>query len=149
MDYIELDKNNIDRYKNQINYFFEKNKEDYNFFHPHPLNWESLKSIINKKNKDVYVIVFDERLIGYGILRGWDDGYEIPSLGILISKHFRGKGYSIPFMNYLHKISKERESNQIRLTVYKENKTAVSLYNKLGYVFSNKNENELIGIKDL
>jgi len=149
MDYIELSKENIGKYKKEITSFFEKNQEDFIFFHPHPLTWEGIKEAVDKKTKDIYILVFDEKLIGYGILRGWDEGYLVPSLGIMISKYARGKGYSVPFMKQLHKISKERGAEKIRLTVYKENKTAISLYNKLGYTFSEKNDDELIGIKDL
>jgi len=151
VEFIEIYEDNIDLYMSKIDYFFKENQEDHQFFIPHDLSWGALKNIILTKSKDVYLFMCNEKeeIIGYGMLRGWDEGYEIPSLGILISKHFRGKGYSTPFMNYLHRISKERGAKKIRLTVFKENKIAVSLYNKLGYEFSEKNDLELIGIKNL
>ena len=94
--------------------------------------------------------MFDEnKIIGYGLLRGWDEGYDIPSLGIMIDSSYRGKGLSYQMMEYLHKAAKEKNASQIRLTVYKQNNKAISLYKKLGYTFSEKNEEELIGITDI
>ena len=150
MNFIQLFEDNIDFFQKEIDDFFEINKDDYEFFHPHSLTWGDLKNIIFTKSKDSYVLmVEDGEVAGYGLLRGWDEGYDIPSLGIMISRNYRGKGYSSILMNELHSIAKKVGSKKIRLTVFKENKKAISLYNKLGYEFSDKNEKELIGIKSL
>lgn len=150
MNFIKItDKNYLD-YKDKICNFFNSNIEDYKFFHPHGFSIEDFYKEIENKNKDTYIFMEDNKqLIGYGLLRGLDRGFEIPSLGILISKEWRGKGYSVLLMNHLHEISKQLNMNKVRLTVYKENKIAISLYNKLGYKFSEKNNEELLGIKEI
>jgi [ribosomal protein S18]-alanine N-acetyltransferase len=140
----------IGNYISSINHFFERNQESYSFFHPHEFSYIGLWNEIINKKKDYYVFLIDaDTIAGYGMLRGWDEGFEIPSLGILTDINYRGQGISSKIMDHLHEIAKKEGSDKIRLTVYKENKIAISLYNKLGYVFSDKNENELIGIKKL
>jgi ribosomal protein S18 acetylase RimI-like enzyme len=147
---IQLNNQNIYDFKKEISFFFLNNKDSYYFFHPHKLNWNTLKHIVKKSKKNFYSILLDENIIcGYGILRGWDEMYEIPSLGIIIDKNYRGKGISIFLMNELHKIVKENGANKVRLTVLKENKPAISLYKKIGYDINELDENTLIGVKDV
>lgn len=122
-------------------------------FHPHPFDYESALCICNKTNHttDLYYVMdlgFD-RVIGYGILRGWDEGYNVPSLGIAIHPNFRGKGLSKVLMYFLHAAAAGRGSYKIRLKVYKDNTSAVKLYEKIGYKFQELNEKELLGIYDL
>jgi len=150
INFIRITDINIGLFQEKIEEFFFKNKDSYNFFHPHGFSLNDFKREINGKARDMYIFMEeDSEFCGYGILRGWDEGYDMPSLGILISSDKRGKGYASLMMKYLHNVSKDRGAEKIRLTVYKENKRAISLYNKLGYVFSEKNDDELIGIKEL
>lgn len=126
--------------------FIENNKEDLKFFHPHKFDIQSLEELINKNKDDIYTIFLENySIIAYGILRGWDEGYSIPSLGILIDKNFRGKGYSNLIMNILHDMCKEKKCEKIRLTVIKNNIVAINLYKKLGYEFEDYSEDSLIG----
>jgi len=150
MKFIKIDEKIIEDNKIEIDHFFERNKGDSNFFHPHEFSKEGLSSEISNKPLDYFVfLVESENIIGYGMLRGWSEGYSIPSLGIIIDINRRGLGFSDILMNHLHEIAKNRESSWIRLTVYKENEKAISLYKKLGYIFSEKNIKELVGIKEL
>ena len=82
-------------------------------------------------------------------MRGWDEGFDIPSLGIAIHPEARGRGLARPFMAFLHAAAKARGATKIRLTVYNDNQRAVELYRRLGYVFEPKNERELIGVMPL
>lgn len=150
MNFIEIHKANIDLYEKQISDFFQKNQDAYEFFKPHKLNFAVFKDIILRKLKDMYIFMANENeFIGYGILRGWDEGYETPSLGILISKSERGKGISIILMNKLHEIARNNNSKKIRLKVFKNNIFAIKLYQKLEYQLDELNDNELLGIKIL
>lgn len=139
----------IHHYKNSIEYFFEKNIQDENFFHPHELSYQGILEEVTINYKNYYVFFMDEdNILGYGMLRGWQEGYEIPSLGIIIDIDHRGMGISKVLMDHLESMAQINGAKKIRLTVYKENQKAISLYNKLGYIFSEKNEEELIGIKN-
>ena len=140
----------IEDYKSSINHFFQRNERDYEFFHPHVFSYLCLLQEILKREKDYFVFLMDtDTITSYGMLRGWSEGYEIPSLGIMTDINYRGKGISLKMMDHLHEIARGKNCERIRLTVYKENQAAVSLYNKLGYQFFDKNEKELVGIKIL
>lgn len=105
------------------------------FFHPHSLTLNEAVRVCNYKGKDLYVAAFmNGEMAAYGMLRGWDDGYEIPSLGIYICERFRGRGFGQWFMGELHRLAAERGAEKVRLTVLKKNEKAVSLYRKMGYV---------------
>jgi len=150
MNFIEVYEDNIDLYKDSIDIFFNKNKSAYASFKPHELNWGSLKNIVLCKSQDVYIFMCNEKeIIGYGMLRGWDEGYDVPSLGILISEPERGKGLSIVLMDKLHEIAKNKKSQKVRLTVFKNNINAIKLYEKMEYQFEELNSDSLLGIKTL
>jgi len=130
--------------------FIERNKTDISFFHPHAFNYEAVKSIIQRKNNDQYkIIIHDNKVIGYGLLRGWDGGFEIPSLGIMIDSEYRGTGISKMFMIYLESECKIRGVKKIRLVVYKNNIKAINTYKKLGYDLTEHDNTQLIGFKNL
>lgn len=128
-------------------YIFLKNNIDL-YFKPHKFNYITvLKNIFSK---DIFIIqMVNNKVIGYGMLRGWNEGFDIPSLGIMIDKNHRGMGLSRHLMNYLHKVAKEKKSNKIMLKVYKNNTIAVNLYRSLGYDLKDYNEDLLIGFKKL
>jgi [ribosomal protein S18]-alanine N-acetyltransferase len=117
------------------------------FFHPHPMTDDEARRICGQRGRDLYYAAMaGGTVLAYGLLRGWDEGYTVPSLGIAIHPAARGRGLARPFMAFLHAAAKQRGAGQVRLTVYKDNERAVELYRRLGYVFSPKNDRELIGI---
>lgn len=130
--------------------FIEKNKNDLTYFYPHKMDYENLINMLEKNKLDHYKIVVQQNeIIGYGILRGWEEGYEIPSLGIMIDKNFRGIGLSKLVMNYLEVLSKIMGSKNIRLVVHKNNVIAYNLYKRLNYEFSEHSQTHLIGLKKI
>ena len=120
------------------------------FFHPHPLTRESAHQLCEYQGRDLYfVAVCDSRVLGYGLLRGWDEGYAVPSLGIALSPDARGTGLARAFMLFLHAAARLRGASQIRLTVFRSNVRAVALYRSLGYRFETKNPEEDVGFLDI
>jgi ribosomal protein S18 acetylase RimI-like enzyme len=120
------------------------------FFHPHPFTPEEAIKRANYDGKDLYyVLVSTGEILGYGMLRGWDEGYEIPSLGIAIRSSYRGKGLGILLMHFLHAAAKMRGASRIRLKVNAENSNAIRLYEKFGYKFIDEENGELIGLVDI
>jgi ribosomal protein S18 acetylase RimI-like enzyme len=131
---------------------FERLREngDDNFFHPHPLTANEAAARANYSGRDFYCVMLSENdLIGYGMLRGWDEGYAIPSLGIALDPAMRGRGYSRILMNFLHRIAKERGAEQVRLKVDPGNKAAIELYRSLGYVLEPQADGQLLGFLNL
>ncbi|MDP4267531.1 MAG: GNAT family N-acetyltransferase [Bacteroidota bacterium] len=144
LEIIELNNNN---YKSLIA-FLQKNKESYTFFHPHIFENSVVEKIIKNKKKDFYcLLTLNNIVIGYGMLRGMDEGYKIPSLGILVDNDYRSKGLGNLLINYLHVWCKINDYSKVRIKVYKHNKNAVNFYLKSGYTLVDGNENEYIGTK--
>ena len=119
-------------------------------FHPHPFTAERALTIAHYSGRDYYAaMLIDDEMVAYGMLRGWDEGFEIPSLGIVVSASHRGLGLGRGMMDYLHAVARDRGALTIRLKVYKTNAAAAQLYRRMGYVLSDHNEREWLGIFDM
>jgi len=123
-----------------------ENQDDI-FFHPHAFDKETVEYIcVNYKGKDLYYVIYlNFDIVGYGILRGWDEGYDIPSLGIILSKKIRGSHISKNFMEFLHLVAKNKGSKSIRIKFNNKNVAIKSLAKKLGYSFKELNESTSLG----
>lgn len=116
------------------------------YFHPHPLTNEEAFSKCSYRGADYYCLVFDgKNPVGYGMLRGWDEGYTEPSLGIAIDAHHQGRGIGKLLMGHLHEVAQSRGAWTVRLKVYSDNLNAIKLYQALGYSFENVGDSELLG----
>jgi len=131
-------------------FFGENGQLKSEHFYPHPFSLEYLVFLIINKTRDFYcVLTIDNKVVGYGLLRGWEEGYDIPSLGIAIHRDYRGLGLGKFLMEYLHLVAKLRESKKIRLRVHKSNKVAKDMYEELGYIFREFDNEYYEGIKTL
>lgn len=123
---------------------------DNKYFHPHPLTDDEAKNRTQYSGKDLYYVLMEgHKAIGYAMLRGWDEGYDVPSLGISIHPSVRGIGLGKLLVHFLHVVAKKRNCVKIRVKVYPENITALTMYKKLGYSFQSKEAKQLVGFVDL
>jgi ribosomal protein S18 acetylase RimI-like enzyme len=118
------------------------------FFDPYPLTREEAAFLTNlpeKSRNRYYLAELGETAVGVSMLRGWDEGYEIPTWGGCIHPKFRGRGLGQQL--FLHGIDEAvREgAERLRLTVYKDNARAIHIYRKYGFQFSELNEIKLVG----
>ncbi|MCK4727090.1 MAG: GNAT family N-acetyltransferase [Anaerolineales bacterium] len=121
--------------------------DEIEFFHPHPFSSDEALRICNYIGSDMYFgLLQDGHIIGYGMLRGWDEGYDVPSLGIVIHPSERGKGMGEFMMLKLHETARQKGTKEIRLKVYPDNSAAIHLYKNLGYVFRGFEQDQMIGI---
>ena len=72
----------------------------------------------------------DQKPIGYLVARINKERKSAYILSIFISKEFRGKGYG---RELLEEIKKEENIQRLTLDVFSINKSAMSLYKKLGF----------------
>lgn len=123
-------------------------------FHPHPLTAAQAGVIAGMRSRDVYLLAIraepQKAAVAYGILRGWDAGFDVPSLGVAVHPDARGVGVGLAMMGVLHCVARMRGAPSVRLKVYPDNTPAVRLYTKLGYQWSDTLEdNQLVGVKRL
>jgi GNAT superfamily N-acetyltransferase len=123
--------------------------DDEPFFHPHPLTAAEAFRRTEYAGADYYVAAVDgDTVAGYGMLRGWDEGYEVPSLGIAVRPDLRGTGLALDLMEHLHRAAWERGAPRIRLTVVRENERARRFFESLGYRFDRTDQPVSIGFLD-
>ena len=136
------------KFKKSLGLFFEElvTSKDQDYFHPHPFTFEEATRIVEYEGYDLYfAMIKGSEIIGYGMLRGWDEGYSIPSLGIIIKQNMRGKGLGKLFMHYLHIVAHLRGAKSVRLKVYPDNLIAKNLYEGIGYTFETLEDGQLVG----
>lgn len=123
---------------------------DDRWFHPHPFTADQASSLAAYAGQDLYCAAVDGgQVAAYGMLRGWDEGYAVPSLGIAVAAAHRGQGLGRPFMHYLHAVARLRGAARVRLKVYPHNVPARRLYESLGYCFQEAGDGQLLGILEL
>ncbi len=116
-------------------------------FHPHAFTSEIAHKLCHRTGEDEYFILIEhERIVAYGMLRGWDDGYKIPSLGLCIDPAEQRKGYGTFMMHHLIAAAKSKNSPQIMLTVKMQNQVAIALYRKFGFEFTPLDNSTLKGL---
>jgi GNAT superfamily N-acetyltransferase len=123
---------------------------DDQFFHPHPFTPAEAARLCRYAGRDLYyAAVAGDRVLAYGMLRGWDEGYAVPSLGIAVHPAARGTGVAAAFMHFLHAAAAARRAPRVRLKVYPGNVKAKKLYDRLGYVFDGESHGQLVGVLHL
>lgn len=123
---------------------------DHARFQPHPFTDEAVERLLRYQGKDFYCVMTEgEHVLAYGILRGWDEGYEVPSLGIAVHPDARHAGLGRAMMEFLHGTARERGAKRVRLRVLEDNAPAIALYRQLGYRFGAKEERFLVGFLEL
>ncbi len=120
------------------------------FFRPHPFTRHEARYIANHAGRDAYaILVEDGRAVAYGMLRGWDEGYPFPSLGIAVRTGAQGRGLGRLMMAHLHAEARRRGATVVRLRVHPENLRARLLYESLGYAYAGQERGELVMLVDL
>jgi ribosomal protein S18 acetylase RimI-like enzyme len=122
------------------------------FFHPHPLTAEQAQTLCRaaSETRDGYYIAeYAGRIVGYSMLRGWDEGYEVPSWGGAVHPALRDAGIGKQLLVHAVAESQSRGAKRMRLTVYKSNTRGVHVYGKIGFEFSEKDERSLVGFLPL
>jgi ribosomal protein S18 acetylase RimI-like enzyme len=120
-----------------VDFFITLRKEGADkYFHPHPLTPDEARQRCSYVGRDIYcVLTKKQKIIGYAMLRGWDAGFDTPSLGIALRQSAQGRGFADFLMKFLHATAREQGAKKIILKVHKDNLHARRLYERLGYTF--------------
>jgi len=123
---------------------------DETFFRPHPFTRDEAGRIAGQAGRDAYaLLVEDGRPVAYGMLRGWDEGYAVPSLGIAVRTSAQGRGLGRLMMAHLHAEAGRRGATVVRLRVHPDNLRARRLYESLGYAYTGEDRGELVMLVSL
>jgi ribosomal protein S18 acetylase RimI-like enzyme len=123
---------------------------DETFFRPHPFTGDEARWIAGYVGNDVYAILVErDRPVAYGMLRGWDEGYPVPSLGIAVRTSAQRRGLGRLMMEHLHAEAGRRGATAVRLRVHRDNVPARRLYESLGYRYADDERGELVMLIDL
>ena len=123
---------------------------DQTFFRPHPMTAEEARRIAHYPGRDVYLVhEIDGQAVAYGFLRGWDEGYDVPSLGVAVRDDSQGQGYGRSMMLALHSRAEAGGASRIRLRVHPNNARARTLYESLGYREAGMERGEILMFLDL
>lgn len=103
-------------------------------FHPFALTAEMARTLASEPGADRFYGVWrGDRLVAFTMLRGWNEGYEVPSFGILVDRSERGlrvgREATILTLDAAHAAGCTR----VRLTVEPGNARARRLYRSIGF----------------
>lgn len=122
------------------------------YFTPFSFEKDSIKKILGAAINDKYFGIFiNGNIVGFYLLRGFDEGYEIPSYGVWISDKFSGLGLSKLTLQHAISFCKINSIKKIMLKVHPKNIIAKNIYETFGFKqegFDEKNAN-LIYYKSL
>lgn len=149
---IEIRKLSIMDLEKLIKIWNEDPEEYSKYFIPFKMKYENLKEILNKSNKDLFfVICVDNNIAGFFMLRGFDEGFNIPSYGVWISSKYSNKGLAKLSLYYSITVCKVSGIKKLMLKVHPNNKIAFTMYKKLGFIETgfDKNIGHVIMHKDI
>lgn len=126
------------------------------FFTPFALTRETAHEIACEYHRDKYYLgIVEEKVIGLSMLRGWDEGYTVPSFGMFIDLHQHRHGYGKQLLDLTIEAARQLGCQKIRLSVLKANHLAYRIYKSRGFKeidrskFHDSADEKLIMIKDL
>ncbi len=118
---------------------------DPKFFRPHAFTPEAAAAIAHRTGRDLYAMLLDDgRPVAYGMLRGWDDGFDTPMLGVAVRDDSRGRGLGRLMMGFLHAEAQARGAALVKLRVHPHNAAARRLYESMGYAYHGADRGELL-----
>lgn len=114
-----------------------------------PLNEQTAEIIACHDHLDKYFLLFEQsNPVGFSMLRGYDEGYSVPSFGVFIDHRQLGKGLGKMLLKLTVDEAVRTGSDKVRLSVYKSNSGAVKIYSDFGFQVIDEEPIELHGRPD-
>ncbi|MDL2307901.1 GNAT family N-acetyltransferase [Desulfovibrio sp. OttesenSCG-928-C06] len=96
---------------------------------------DTAKKLCLGSGRDYYAIAMcGTQPAGYVMLRGWDEGYSVPTAGIYILPDWRGKRLAPEMLKMLTIEARQRGAGRIMAKVYASNQPSLSSFARAGYV---------------
>jgi len=123
---------------------------DETFFHPHPLTANEATRLCRHAGLDQYfVATVDNKVVGYGMLRGWDEGYGVPSVGFATHPAHRQKKVFSTLVRSLIRQARNRGATRVRMTCDAHHEPLVRCCSRLGFIFTPLSPQRLLGVLDV
>jgi ribosomal-protein-alanine N-acetyltransferase len=125
------------------------------FFHPHPFTREQATSICGRGPglRDLYFVATEggsHDIVGYAMLRGWDEGFDIPSFGVCVRPDRQGVGLGRLLLEHAVGAARIAGATRMMLKVHRDNAAARRVYESTGFSFAPGQETEqVVGFKEL
>jgi ribosomal-protein-alanine N-acetyltransferase len=120
-----------------LEHFFENNNrpEVLRQFNPFPLSPEVARKIALDHSLDHYYVLISRsgEVAGLCMLRGWNEGFDIPSFGVIVDIQYRRLGLGRTMTEFAIAEARRLHADWLRLSVNESNRYAKSLYESLGF----------------
>lgn len=105
------------------------------FFHPFGYDEPAVADALVHQERDVFMGLFwGEGIVGFFMLRGWNEGYEVPAFGILIDEQYRGCGLEMAALDTAKVICRLRNVSRLMIKMHPDNISAKGVARKTGFV---------------
>lgn len=120
-------------------------------FDPFPLTADVAHRLAEHAGRDRCFGAFDPtgELVAMSMLRGWDEGFEIPSLGMLVDHEHHGRGIGGAVLDATIAAARGLGAGAVRLSVYATNPVAHRLYRGRGFTEIDRADVERAGGPDV
>lgn len=125
------------------------------FFHPHPFTREQAEWVCARDSglRDLYFVANEDDspdIVGYAMLRGWDEGYEVPAFGVCVRPDKQGRRLGRMLLEHAVDAAKAAGAARVMLKVHRDNASARRLYQSAGFAFASGQETEqVVGYKEI
>lgn len=104
-------------------------------FTPFPMTAATAATLLSQRREDRYYGAFagPAEIVALSMLRGWDEGFEVPSFGIAVDAAWHGRGVGTRMTAWTVEQARALGAPSVRLTVYEDNPTAQRIYARLGF----------------
>ena len=131
---LEIKRLTIKQAKELANLLQSSDKEYSKYFIPFTFDLDTISGILSKtKNDQIYGIYVENNLAGFYMLRGFDEGYSIPSYGVWISEKYANRGLSTFTLQHAISFCKLNSIKKVMLKVHPDNLAAKHIYEKYGF----------------
>lgn len=106
------------------------------YFAPFPFDEASIRKMLESACDDRYwAICFGRDLAGFVMLRGFDNGYEVPSYGVSICERFARRGLLKLSLSFVIAWCRLNDIPRMMLKVHPDNFVAKGAYERIGFSF--------------
>ena len=107
------------------------------FFRPFSFDADAIVDVLANARQDVLMgLYWQDQVVGFFMLRGWNEGYDVPAFGILIDESYRGCGLEMLSLETAKIICRLRGASRMMIKMHPDNISAKGVARKTGFVQS-------------